>query len=300
MLNFNPVTVDSLEDIRYYFQFQDYRTCDFTIGGMFMWAFFFKYEYAIFQETLFIKGVSEIDPTETAFSVPIGKLHFHESLAVLKEYCIRNNINLVLSAVPENVKDKIISIYPFVSYKLTNWADYLYDSQSLAFLSGRLYNKKRNHINKFKQMYPDGIIYDKITDTNLQEIQAFFRLFHSQNEKDNPIFQNEAVMTEYVLSNYKRFNFIGLSMKEKNRVIGFIIGEILSDTVYIHIVKADKSYAGVYETLNKKFIIDIINEYPEIKFVNMEEDVGDEGLRQFKLSYHPIAILNKYNLIYGD
>ena len=297
MIDFRSVTIDSLRDIYYYFQFQDYRTCDFTLGGMFMWASYFKYEYAVFQETLFIKGVSETDPMETAFSVPIGKLQFHESFAVLKKYCILKNIKFVLSAVPENVKDLIISKYPFNVCKLTNWADYLYDIQSLASLSGKLYNKKRNHINKFKQMYPD-FIYDRIDESNLREIQFFFRFFNSQNDKGNPIFQNEAIMTEYVLNNYSRFDFIGSFMKNNNHIIGFIIGEILSDTLYIHISKADKTHVGVYETLNKEFIADVLNKYPEIKYVNMEEDVGDEGLRKSKLSYHPIFILNKYNLTY--
>ena len=298
MLDFRPVTIDSLKHIRHYFQFQDYRTCDFTIGGMFMWASYFEYEYAVFQETLFIKGVSEIDPAKTAFSVPIGRLLFHESLAVLKEYCTQKNITLILSAVPENVKDQIIPKYPFDSCQLTNWGDYLYSSQSLATLTGKLYNKKRNHVNRFKQRYPD-FIYGRMDDLSLREVQFFFRFFNLQSEKDSPIFQNEAVMTEYVLNNYKQFDFIGSFIKSSNRIIGFIIGEILSDTLYIHISKADKTYDGVYETLNKEFVADIIRIYPEIKYVNMEEDVGDEGLRKSKLSYHPIFILNKYNLTYA-
>jgi len=298
MIDFRPVTIDSLKHIRYYFQFQNYRTCDFTVGGMFMWASYFKYEYAVFQETLFIKGVSEIDSTVTVFSVPVGKLQFHESFTVLKEYCVLKDIKLVLSAVPENIKNLIVTAYPFNVYELTNWADYLYESQSLATLSGKSYNKKRNHVNKFKQQYPD-FVYGRMNESNLPAIQSFFHLFNSQNEKNNPIFQNEAEMTEYVLNNYKQFDFTGSFIKNDDSVIGFIIGEILSDTLYIHISKADKTYCGVYETLNKEFIADIIDRHPEIKYVNLEEDVGDEGLRKSKLSYHPIFILNKYNLSYA-
>ena len=75
-----------------------------------------------------------------------------------------------------------------------------------------------------------------------------------------------------------------------------IIGEILFDTLYIHINKADKKYEGIYEFMNRVFILETVKNYPFLKYANMEEDVGDEGLRKSKLSYHPIVLLNKYNL----
>jgi hypothetical protein len=297
MLAFQPITIDDLQEINHYFQFQHYRTCDFTIGGMFMWADYFKYEYTIFDETLFIKGVSEINLKKTAFTVPIGKLHLSDSIFILNNYCVQHNIELMFSAVPEEIKEKLLTLDSFTSYPLDNWADYLYDAQRLATFTGKKYNKKRNHINRFVQTYPD-FVYERINTSNLPEVIAFFSIYNSQQAKTNPIFLNEAAMTGYVLENYNRFNFIGACIKIKEDIIGFVIGEILLDTLYIHIEKADKNYDGIYEIINMRFVADIISEFPHVKYVNKEEDVGDEGLRKSKLSYHPTLILNKYNLTY--
>ena len=40
-------------------------------------------------------------------------------------------------------------------------------------------------------------------------------------------------------------------------------------------------------------------ENDEIRFVNREEDCGDEGLRKSKLSYHPVELIEKNTVIIG-
>jgi hypothetical protein len=265
------------------------------MGGLFMWADYFKYEYAVCEDTLFIKGVSVLDLSETAFSIPIGKLDTSASMEILKNHCRQNKIKLVLSAVPEEALASIHSTGSFHSFQLDNWADYLYEAEKLASLSGKAYNKKRNHVNKFMQTYPD-FVFEKMDESNLPKTISFFQYFNSQYEKKNPLFYNEAKMTEYVLNHYRRFDFIGVLIKINNQVAGFTIGEVLADTLYTHIEKASRDYEGIYETLGMQFTKHIMQFYPDVKYVNKEDDAGDEGLRKSKLSYHPTLILNKYNL----
>lgn len=295
MLEFQPVTIDSLKEIDTYFPCQSYRTCDFTEGGLFMWASYFNYEYAVYKETLFVKGFAEDDMQDVSFAVPIGKMTLPEAIALLKHYCDERNIPLILSAVPQQAAVELQEAFACEVTELRDWADYLYDAEALASLKGRKYNKKRNRVNKFKSTWPD-FEYQPLTPANLPEVKDFFDCFERSIGKDSSLFDYEESMVNVVLDNYKSFNFEGGLLKAEGRTVAFSIGEIVNDTLFVHIEKAFREYDGGYEVINQLFADDITRRYPQVAFINREEDVGDEGLRQAKLSYNPVEILNKYNI----
>ena len=56
VLKFAPITQADLPLINGLLQSAISRTCDYSIGGIFMWIDYFKYEYCVAFDTLFIKG----------------------------------------------------------------------------------------------------------------------------------------------------------------------------------------------------------------------------------------------------
>lgn len=73
-LKFKDITLADLPAINKVIQREDSRTCDYTIGGLYMWIDYFRYQYCIVRDTLFIKGVSEESLGDVAFSFPIGPM----------------------------------------------------------------------------------------------------------------------------------------------------------------------------------------------------------------------------------
>lgn len=49
--------------------------------------------------------------------------------------------------------------------------------------------------------------------------------------------------------------------------------------------------------INREFVRFITELYPDIKYINREEDMGLENLRKAKESYHPDFMVKKYRLI---
>ncbi len=295
-LKFEPITHADMEMIFHYLSMEKGRTTDFSYAGILMWIDFFKYEFAIFEDTLFIKGVVENDTETPAFSLPIGKMPLKESLEKIREYCHHNEIPAVLSAVPEYAVDEleeagISSINP-----LDDWGDYLYDAKMLSTLSGKKMGKKRNHVNKFDSLYPDYKLIP-LDASNVDKAMEFMTVIDEEGD-ETPMAIEERRMTRKLLEMIKEgdIRLEGAILMVGDDIAAFTIGDVKNDTLFVHVEKACRAFEGSYEKINKEFAAMMCERHPEIMYINREDDSGDEGLRKAKQSYHPIEILKKYNI----
>lgn len=294
---FKHVTHSDMDKIIPYLMMEEGRTTDFSYAGVLMWVDYFKYEYAIVRDTLFIKGVVEDDTSKPAFSLPIGKMSLADSLSAIKAYCRANGIKPELSAVPEYAVDRMRGLDVKKIEELNDWGDYLYDAHTLATLSGKKMGKKRNHVNKFDSLYPDWQIVD-LTSANVNEAIGFMHEVDIEGDF-TPMAIEERAMTRKLLDFIKEGDnqLIGAILYVGNEVAAFTIGDIKRDTLFVHVEKATRKFEGSYEKINKEFAKMICDRYPAVSFINREDDSGDPGLRHAKQSYHPVEVLKKYNVI---
>lgn len=301
MLNFTPVTIDSLNDLLPFMAKSMTRSCDYTPGNLIMWSRFMGYRYAIEQNTLFISCKSQMDMESESFLAPIGELPFEKSIKLLQEYCKENNTKLRLTAVPEEFIEEIRQLLPNHSNThLPQWSDYIYNAQSLATLQGKALNKKRNRYNKFITEQPT-YKYNRCTLDDTKEIIKFLASNRDcqKNREDNMrCYEHWQCMA--TVGNLVRYNQPAGVLRIEGKIAAFTLGEIFGDTLYVHIEKANHEIAGSSEAINRMFVNDILTEHPDITFVNREEDLGDPGLRQVKRAYNPIMMLNRYEVFLED
>lgn len=294
-LSFRPVTIDAVPALREILRKAESRTCDYTIAGLLMWSDYFHYQYDIVDNTLFIKGVSENDTAVPAFSMPIGDMALRDAISLVFDYCRHHNLPVQFSAVPEDRLSDFYCLGPCRIEELTDWADYLYNAADLATLQGNKYSKKRNHVNRFIADNPD-YDYRPLTIDNIEAVKEFYHRTTLQPDASQELADAEREQVFNVLDNYQRFPFEGAVLStHRHGIVAFTIGEIIGDTLYVHIEKMNHTIPGAGETINKLFAADMTARHG-IDYINREEDVGDEGLRKAKLSYHPVMLLKKYNL----
>ena len=175
-------------------------------------------------------------------------------------------------------------------------SDYLYDAESLRTLKGKKYAKKRNHLKHFLAAFPD---YEYVTlEPSL--FPACLELVRDWAEKkgldlyDNS--ESDYLMIERIFRDWKLLDLRGGAIRINGRVVSFSIGSIgAPDTAYVHFEKADTDYDGLPVAQCHFFAA---NAFPEVKYIDREEDLGLPGLRQSKESYYPVAMVNKYRIKY--
>ncbi|MCC8175407.1 MAG: phosphatidylglycerol lysyltransferase domain-containing protein [Bacteroidales bacterium] len=293
-LRFKPVTLQDIPLISRLLAQGDSRTCDYTIGGIYMWIDYFRYSFAVEDNTLFIKGVTENHRQDVAFSLPIGPMPLGDAVGLIHQWCQDNGQRMRFSAIPEDKIQLIASCGRGTMEVLDDWADYLYNINDLATLTGKRYNKKRNHVNRFAAENPEASL-DPLTEADVPALLDFVSRLHAH---EGSTADNEMEQVRAVLENWQAYPFVGgvLRLTPGGEIAAFTVGEIIGDTLYLHIEKMHHDIAGAGETINQRFAAHIAAAHPEVAYINREEDCGDPGLRQAKLSYHPAMLLSKYNL----
>ena len=82
---------------------------------------------------------------------------------------------------------------------------------------------------------------------------------------------------------------------ENDEVIAFSMGARMNELYYdVCFEKAYSAINGAYAMINREFSRMIAEKYPEVQFLNREDDMGIEGLRRAKESYTPDILLEKY------
>jgi hypothetical protein len=80
-----------------------------------------------------------------------------------------------------------------------------------------------------------------------------------------------------------------------SQVVAFTVAEPLTpDTLVVHFEKGMGYYKGIYQAINREFLA----AQTGFTLVNREQDLGNMGLRQAKLSYNPVDFVRKYELLW--
>lgn len=173
--------------------------------------------------------------------------------------------------------------------------DYLYDVDSLISLKGNRYHKKKNLANQFAKKYAyEFLPLGSDTIGMALDMQEDWCTWRDCESSDSLAAENRAIAK--VLENWEKLPSVtGGALIADGEMAAYTIAEALSeDTVVIHFEKGNSKFKGVYQAINKLFLEHSAAGY---KTVNREQDLGDEGLRKAKMSYHPVGFVKKYRVL---
>lgn len=175
-----------------------------------------------------------------------------------------------------------------------NLAEYMYPTAVMSELSGGALVKRRREAHKFWSTYGERATVKPITREDHDEIIAFEVQWLEQNMEHHDTFslEREAKSIRQQLAHFDELHLSGVVMRVDGVVRGFGYGTPLSDVFYDALIeKADKDLLFAYRVMRMESVKQCAMAQT---YVNMEEDLGIEGLRSLKLLYQPEYLLNKY------
>jgi len=176
------------------------------------------------------------------------------------------------------------------------YSDYVYDVDKLIALSGHAYHAKKNHLNRFKA--ENDWTFEPLSAANLAECRAMAAQWFAENPSEKiERYDNEVAAIHRCLDDYEAMGLEGGLIRTQDGVVAFTMGELLTaDTFDSHFEKAHAYINGAYAVINQQMAAYVRQKYPDVKYINREEDMGIPALRQAKLTYRPAFLVDKYTV----
>jgi uncharacterized protein len=269
----------------------------YTFATLAAWQSYYQYAWHFAEpETLFISCILEPDQHRHLLQ-PLGEFPAAISQKLL-ERASALPYPLKITGASENfIRNNPDFSRSFSIAEDRSVSNYLYSAELLSQLPGRKYSKKRNLLAQASSLYQ----WSAEPLTGAMTISCF-EVLDSIIKEEHPLVEGmlarELTALEYTLRHFDELHQRGLLLFVAGRPVAFSIYEAIGPTtVAIHFERALRSYKGLYQVINWETAKVIAAQ--GFQFINREEDLGDPGLRDAKLSYHPIQIIPAYELVFN-
>ena len=195
MLTFKPVAQRDLSRLRRYYKDCNYQLCEYSALVKLMWRGHLHPQYAEAAGCLIVKNCIDGKP---CFDYPVPGSDGDEeaALCAIEDYCVEQGISLELSVVPKEKAAKLLERYPrFHLNNFRSWRDYIYEANDLREFPGRHYSGQRNHVNKFRKLYPEAQ-FRALGKDDLPLIERFWQDYTEVFEKTSQSAKQELALAK--------------------------------------------------------------------------------------------------------
>ena len=288
-LKFDKIRLADQERYKDLFTHCPQHPSDYSFVNLWSWADEYQLQWSWQDELVWIRQ----SLPEPAYWAPIGNWHQIDWKRIFQT-SIRNNAPFI--RVPEILKgiwEKQL-LRRFDVHEARDQWDYLYSVEELANLKGNRFHKKKNLVNQFKKKNAFTYLeFDQAVIEGALAMQTDWCTWRDCEASDTLAAENRAIVR--VLENWEKLpGLIGGAITVGDDLPAYTIAEPLpEDTLVIHFEKGCPGYKGIYQAINQLFMASNMDTF---KWVNREQDLGNEGLRKAKLSYQPVDFLKKYRV----
>ncbi|WP_461834009.1 DUF2156 domain-containing protein [Desulfothermus sp.] len=286
MAKFREIKIEDRSLYKKYLSWCSQKSSDFTFLNVWGWQEVYGLKFLFEENFVWIKQ----DIPDSSFWAPVGKWD---------DANWRKYADFLKGKNFTRVPEKLVHIWHkyFDNMEIKedrdNW-DYIYLVEELIELKGNRFHKKKNLLRQFENSYKyEFVTLDDKWIHEAENFQVDWCFYKECDNKEILIKENYVILK--VFDNWSKLDeIVGGGLCVDDKLIAFTVAEPVDDsTLVIHFEKGCPTYKGVYQAINNIFLRECARDYT---YVNREQDLGDKGLRQAKMSYNPCCFLKKYNV----
>lgn len=289
MLNFREITLADREVIHNIYYRATAHGSEFSFANLFFWG---EQKVAFVGDApVFLSRFG----AHYSYPVPFFDLSL---ISALREDAHERGIPFRLFGLTAQEVEALSAAYPeqFRCHPVRDSFDYVYDIERLCELHGKKLQAKRNHCNRFEEANPDYRVVplDAALLPRCREFTERWYATHAAGGAEND-YAGERRAIARAFDQFDALHMEGIAIETGDGMVAFSIGNrIREDTFDVNYEKAVADVNGAYSIVNREFARLLRARYPELRFLNREDDMGIEGLRRAKESYAPDILLEKY------
>ena len=290
MLPFREILLTDRPAFQKALEASPFPNSEMTFASLWMWRSVWLCTVHIADDAIFIRE-HQPQTADPAHILPVLTQHplaphLRRIMDDFHHRCIPFHMRSIDESYRRRLEDECPGWFTFEADE--NFFDYVYDTADLTTLAGRKYHGKRNHIAQFLSRYQGQ--YREMTEADAPACMNLYDRWAQGRSNTDELAQERRVIGD-ALANLSALTMRCGAIIIDGRVEAFSLGERVRDTAIIHTEKANTEFEGLYAYMNQQFAQ---HAFGDTRLINREEDMGIEGLRRAKSSYHPSARVVKY------
>lgn len=268
------------------------RGCEYNFANLYLWG---RQRAAFCEDSLVF--FSQFN-RKSVYLFPLTHGDLKPALEAIIHDARTRDIPCRLTGLMQSDCDRLEQLFPgrFRFHVDRNGFDYVYAIEDLAELKGRKFQRKRNHLNRFRQNYV-GYTVEPITEENTAEVVQLLDRWYADRLLADPhadfIMEQKAIYK--ALRHREELGIEGIVLRHNGQLLAMTMGSPLSaNTFDVQFEKALDFADGAYPAINWEFARYLQAKYPTLQWLNREDDLGLEGLRKAKLAYCPDHMIEKW------
>jgi hypothetical protein len=251
------------------------------------------------NDNLIINYSLPFDRSSSGYSL-IGKNILDDSIQTIFDYLRTYGKPTRLVHVPEFVIEKISHKENLNIEEEVDYHEYIMASQQLANLEGSTHSRIRRKVNRFLREVEGKKLEIKSLDLSSPEVKDLWRDSISHWQKKYPNANDpqdsEGQALEATLKHSSQLSTLNLCLFVDGELFGVILYHLSVDRKHfiINHFRVNYDIPFIFDYMTNQIAERAIKE--AVPFINMEMDLGIEGLRQHKMGLRPVHFFKKFTI----